>query len=177
MQLLSRTFGGKRKWYLGTLLGVLIIYLLFFSPLPTQNVSPENVWNVVQDVAPAHGIKPSFVYAIIEAESSLNPDATTSSSRGLMQLSRGTWKLVTDKPFEDAYSWQTNIEMGTRYLAYCKRFLEDNNVFSYPRLAVCYHMGPGALQSCHWKVSCLPDPGNDIYRALYSGNEAPVPVP
>ena len=177
MRLLSGTFSRRHKWYIGALLGVLVVYLVFFVPLPNQLLSPEEVWTVVRRVAVVRGLEPAFVYAIIEAESSLNPDATTSSSRGLMQVSHGVWGLMTKKPFEDAYSWQTNIEIGTRYLDYCKRFLEDHRVFSYPRLAACYHMGPGALQACHWDVRCLPVPENLIYRALYSGNEKAVAVP
>lgn len=177
MRLLSRAFSGRRKWYLSVSVGGLVVYLLFFIPLPHQLLTPREVWEVVRRVAAARGLEPSFVFAIIEAESSLNPDATTSSSRGLMQVSRGVWGLMTHKPFEDAYAWQTNIEVGTEYLDYCKRFLEDRRVFSYPRLAACYHMGPGALEGCHWDVRCLPHPENDIYRALYAGNERPVVVP
>lgn len=179
MRILSHLFRGRSRWYLFVLFGALIVYLLVWAPFLSQRIAPEKVWTVVQKVAPAYGLNPAFVYAIIMAESSLNPWAATgtSSARGLMQVSRGAWKTVTDEPFDEAWVWQKNIEIGTRYLAFCKRFLERHRVFSYARLAACYHLGPEALEACHWKMSCLPTPEDVIYRKLYSGHVHPVQVP
>lgn len=177
MRILHFIFSRRTRWYAVILLIGLILYFVLWAPLPSQRIAPQQVWQVVSQVAPKHGIEPSFVYAIIMAESSLNPMAATDSSRGLMQMSESAWKVVTSEPFDEAWVWQNNIEMGTRYLAFCKQFLEEHGAFSYPRLAACYHMGPGEVEDCHWKMSCVPIPENTIYRELYSGDERPVPIP
>lgn len=177
MRILHFIFHRRVRWYFIVLVIGLILYFVLWAPLPSQRIAPEQVWKVVNEVAPEHGIRPSFVYAIIMAESSLNPMAATDSSRGLMQVSRSAWNVVTNEPFDEAWVWQKNIEMGTRYLVFCKNFLEGHGVFSYPRLAACYHMGPGEVEACHWKMSCLPVPENIIYRKLYVGEAHPVSIP
>lgn len=154
-----------------------LVYVLLLKPYPAEQVDPEKIWPVVQKVGHKYGIKPEFIYAIIMAESSLNPQAATSSSRGLMQVSRVAWETVTKKSFDDAWVWQENIEIGTRYLAHCKTFLEQHGRFSYARLAACYHLGPSELKVCRWQMACLPEPKNSIYRKLYNGDLHPVELP
>ncbi|HEX7342022.1 MAG TPA: transglycosylase SLT domain-containing protein [Rhodanobacteraceae bacterium] len=93
--------------------------------------------------ARAAGIAPSWAYAIIRAESAWAPDALShANARGLMQLVPDTARLIAGRhgmDFDgDLYDPQTNIALGTRYLAHLAAKFDNA-----PYLAsAAYNAGP-----------------------------------
>jgi soluble lytic murein transglycosylase-like protein len=140
-------------------------------------IPSEKVWPKVRKEAGKHGLDPAFVYAICHAESSLDANAETSVARGMMQLTEGAWKDVTDKSYRLAFNWETNVEVGTGYLGKLKGMLGKANVFNYPRLAASYRYGYGALRKQGFLVSKMKTPKNRIYRKIFAGEIRPVKTP
>ena len=140
-------------------------------------IPAKKVWPKVKKEAGKHGLDPAFVYAVCHAESSLDANAETSVARGMMQLTEGAWKDVTDKNYRLAFDWETNVEVGVGYLGKLKGMLERANHFSYPRLAASYRWGFSRLRKNGFLVSKLPTPKNKIYQKIFAGNLRPVKPP
>ena len=94
--------------------------------------------------------------------------AETSVARGMMQLTEGAWKDVTDKSYRLAFDWETNVEVGTGYLGKLKGMLGKANVFNYPRLAASYRYGYGALRKQGFLVSKMKTPKKPNIIAKFS---------
>ena len=162
---------------LGAIVGLLAILLPKALTLSADDPNPEEVWEFVQHVAAHEGLDPGFVYAIIHAESSLNPRAKSNVARGMMQLTRGAWETVSDEPYRRAWNWRTNIEVGIAYLAYCRNRLQRADQFSYAMLAAAYRYGPNHVRNRGYDFSQINQPRNRIYIELFSGNTRPIPPP
>lgn len=94
---------------------------------------------LITQAAQKYGVSASLIKAVIETESSFNPQAVSSAgAKGLMQLMDGTAQgLGVTDPFDPAQ----NIDAGTRYLAaQIKRFGGDENT-----ALAAYNAGPGRL--------------------------------
>jgi soluble lytic murein transglycosylase-like protein len=111
---------------------------------------PIHYPNAIQQHAEAAGVSPYLTLGLMRQESSFNPNSISGSSAiGLMQLlvptandmvrpgeSGGINKLALLQP-------ETNIKLGTRYMAFLSRLLEND-----PMLVVAsYNAGPGAVAS------------------------------
>lgn len=154
------------------LLGVLVgIQRLFFSD---YRVPPELVWSKVEQEAAIYGLEPSFVYAIVFAESSFRPRARNSAGNGIMQVSEATWGDMSNMPYAMVWNWRVNIEVGTAYLGWCKEYLENKNRFSYPLLAACYNKGPDFVRKTQFDIGEIGKTSNLTYRELFNGNLAPL---
>lgn len=153
-------------------------YFLGQSLKPSrQLVQPEDVWRVVNELAPAAGIDPEFVYALAWAESSLNARARSSVARGIMQLTRPAWNEVTDESYRLAWDWQTNLRIGIDYLAFCRDYLKSHDSFSYQLLAASYRYGPYYVRKKNFDLKQVKPPTNKIYQQIFAGNVRPVPPP
>lgn len=158
--------------------GMMALSLLWnWVSRPPDFVPRERVWDYVREQAPQHGLEPAFVFAIIKAESTFNANASNQGARGLMQLRQPAWDMVTDRPFRHAWRWRVNVDQGVAYLAHLRDFLEARDAFSYSNLAAAYRYGPNALAREEFDLERMPRPRNEVYRALFAGNIAPVVLP
>ncbi|MGF1530958.1 MAG: lytic transglycosylase domain-containing protein [Puniceicoccaceae bacterium] len=140
-------------------------------------VPAEEVWRAVQKEAAAANLDPGFVYAVVWAESSLNAHADSGVARGLMQLTKPAWEMVTTRRYDDAYQWRSNLKAGVAYLALNRDFLVKHQQFTYANLAAAYRYGRNRLQKEAFDLSRLPEPTNQIYRSLLGSNIWPVYPP
>jgi len=162
---------------LGAIAGVLAFVFVQFVGKSAPQASPEKVWSYLQENAPDRNLDPGFVYALAWAESSLNPRAESSVARGIMQLTKPTWKDVSDKSYRHAWDWRTNIDVALDYLAFCRELLEKNQSFSYPLLAAAYRYGPYYVKNRNFDMNRIRQPKNEIYRRIFAGNIRPVAPP
>lgn len=164
------------------LIFIIFVFLIFSSSCKyldrnTNFIPEEKVWLKIKEQGPSHGLNPSFIYAICQAESSLNANAESSVARGMMQLTEAAWQDVTELHYRQAFQWETNVEVGILYLRRLKGMLESVDLFSYPRLAASYRYGFGALRKEKFMVSRMKTPINRIYRKLFAGELSPVNPP
>ena len=161
----------------GVLLGVLVYFLAQTQSPRKDPVLPEDVWRVVNELAPAAGLDPEFVYALAWAESGLNARARSSVARGIMQLTRPAWTEVTDESYRLAWDWQTNIRVGIDYLVFCRDYLKSHNSFNYQLLAASYRYGPYYVRNKNFDLKQVKPPKNKIYQNIFAGNVRPVAPP
>lgn len=104
----------------------------------------DNVAKAIMEEATKHGLDPMFVAAVIEGESSFNPEAKGPVGEiGLMQLrsTTGEWmamrlkiKWTGDKMLKDPV---TNIKLGTAYLAWLREKFDGHGQL----YVAAYNMG------------------------------------
>ncbi len=143
------------------------------QPAPTE----ENIWRLLEHDAPAYGLDPRFVFALVKAESRFDPYAFNLGARGLLQIRPDAWYDTSDESFHEAWNWEKNTRAALKYLAWCRDYLNRRQAFSLPLLAACYHYGVGEVSDADFQIKNLPRPKNAIYRELFAGNVAPVPAP
>jgi soluble lytic murein transglycosylase-like protein len=142
--------------------------------LPTRN----EIWMAIQSPAARYRIDPAFVYALVAAESNFDPQARNGSACGLLQLKPAAWRAVSTAPFEPGvWDWRRNLEAGIDYLAYSRSYLHRKTAFSYPLLLAAFHYGLDYVEERNFDVGRIAVPDNPIYRRLWKGDLAPLPVP
>ncbi|WP_322924528.1 lytic transglycosylase domain-containing protein [Paenibacillus campi] len=94
----------------------------------------------ISSASSKYGIPESLIKAVIDVESSFNPNAGSSAgAKGLMQLMDGT---AAGLGVSNSLDPEQNIDGGTKYLSYqLKRY--DNNIKT---ALAAYNAGPGRLQ-------------------------------
>jgi hypothetical protein len=110
------------------------------SETTNTSIKKQDISMLADDAAAKHGVAPSLVKAVIQAESSFKPDAVSKvGAQGLMQLMPKTAEAlgVTD-PFDPAQ----NIEGGVKYLAQLiKKFGSEDLALA------AYNWGEGRIRN------------------------------
>ncbi|MFD1176022.1 lytic transglycosylase domain-containing protein [Paenibacillus puldeungensis] len=96
--------------------------------------------SLISKASQAYSVPTSLIKAVIDTESSFNPQAVSSAgAKGLMQLMDGTARGLG---LSDAFDPAQNIDGGTRYLSYqLKRYGGELKT-----ALAAYNAGPGRLQ-------------------------------
>jgi soluble lytic murein transglycosylase-like protein len=111
---------------------------------PTQ----LQIWQTIEEHAGRYRMEPTFVYALVAAESNFDASAANGDARGLLQLKPSAWAAVRKTPYEpNVWDWRENLRAGIDYLALCRQTLHAKQKFSYPRLLAAFHYGLGALEA------------------------------
>ena len=138
----------------------------------------SEIWAAIQPLARRSNLSPEFVYALVAAESNFDPAAQNGSARGLLQIKPVAWRAVSALPYEPGvWNWRTNLEVGVDYLAYSRAYLRNKTTFSYPLLLAAFHYGLDFVEDRDFRLQRIRVPDNAIYRALWTGNLAPVDPP
>ncbi len=118
---------------------ILILAIIAFAGynIILRYTHPQKYTELIAKYANENGVEPSLVSAVIKCESGFNKDAVSSAgARGLMQLTEETFydvrKMLGDGE-ECTYEalWndaETNIEYGTRYLAFLLQMFNGDTV-------------------------------------------------
>ncbi len=146
------------KYYLGQLSKSIVIArnaLKKMVPRPDETdsrwklVYPIHYGNKINRYAKANNLDPLIVISLLKEESYFNPFAVSSSNaRGLMQLLPGTardiarWRGFGSVRSVHLFNPETNIKLGTAYLSYSKRTLNNKMVLG----VAGYNCGPGAVE-------------------------------
>ncbi|WP_379138238.1 lytic transglycosylase domain-containing protein [Paenibacillus sp. sgz500958] len=105
----------------------------------TGETKPTDYEDLIQQASSKYGIPVDLIKAVIDTESSFNPNVVSSAgAKGLMQLMDGTARgLGVSDPFDPAQS----IDGGVRYLSYqLKRFDGQEKM-----ALAAYNAGPGRV--------------------------------
>ena len=138
-------------------------------------VSPDAVWAKAEELGRTSDVDPILIYSIACAESSLDDRADSGQARGIMQMSRVAWKEVTPRSYDEAWQWQTNMEVAAKYLHRLRVDLENSGHYSWQILAASYHYGPRRVEAAGYRVWRLPREHNRIYRSLFAGRTPNLP--
>jgi soluble lytic murein transglycosylase-like protein len=107
-----------------------------YSGLSGSNSSFDEI---IQETAKKHGVDPSLVRAVVQAESNFNPNAVSSAgAKGLMQLMPGT---ASSLGVRNSFDPEQNVEGGTKLL----RSLLDRYDGNTSLALAAYNAGPGAV--------------------------------
>jgi len=148
------------------------------DPVVADPATREAVWAAIQPLAARYRVEPSFVYALVAAESNFNATARNGEARGLLQLKPAAWKQVSRDPYEPTvWNWRTNLATGVDYLAWCRSYLHQRKKFSYPLLLASFHHGIDYVVERDFDLGRIDPPDNPIYRQMWQGNLSPVAPP
>lgn len=140
----------KRSERINYLSLVCAIVFVFFVGLWSFNILfPLKYKNLIEKYAGQENLSASFVASIIKAESNFNADAVSNKGAvGLMQLMPKTAKWIYENnggnEFKEAMLLdpETNIYIGTKYLAYLFSKHQDEVT-----VLACYNAGEGAVSN------------------------------
>lgn len=118
------------------------------------HINNLSIHEAVDNASKKYGIDKKLILAVIQQESSFNPNSTSSAgAMGLMQLMPGT---ASELGVNNAYDINQNVDGGTKYL---KSLL--NTFGSYKMAIAAYNAGPGAVEKSGDNIAKLPSETQD----------------
>ena len=150
-------------------LGFVLFKVVRIQDIILKNIYPTEYSEFVEKYAEEYGVDKYLIYAVIKAESNFNPDVTSGADAvGLMQLLEETAversNIINEEEVEniDLYDPETNIRLGTSYLAYLLELYNDNMVLAI----TAYNAGLGNVQQ--WiQDGIIKQDGSDIENIPY----------
>lgn len=150
---------------------LLAIYLFGFKIFRIQDIVLKQIYPIqyqtyVEKYSEENNLDKYLVYAIIKVESNFNPEAKSSvGAMGLMQLMEETATEMSNND-EDLFNPETNIKLGTSYLAYLLEMYNGNTVLAL----IAYNAGLGNVET--WiKDGIIKPDGSDIENIPYKETE------
>lgn len=120
---------------------------------------PRPFKEIVEEAALESGVDEALIYAVARAESGFNPRAMSPRGAvGLMQLMRGTAKVVSNRIFKSDtlakgyWNPRTNVRLGSALLAALSRHFRGH----LPLILAGYNAGAGAARRFHRRLADLP---------------------
>lgn len=147
----------------------------FSSSCEAAVVPSTAVWKKAEELGRKNDIDPLLIYSIACAESSLDDRADSGQARGIMQISKVAWEEVSKLSYDEAWKWETNMEVAAKYLHVLRRQLENSGQYSWRILAASYHYGPRRVEDARFRFSRMPRERNKIYKALFAGRMPQLP--
>lgn len=149
------SFGGGRR-----------TALAFRSPSPkslARERHRQQYAGVIEDAANRHGLDPSLLHAVIQAESGYNPGAISHKGAiGLMQLMPGT----AARYGVDPYNPEENIWGGARYLSDLMGMFDSNVALA----VAAYNAGENNVIKYGNKVPPFSETQNYVSKVLANYN-------
>ena len=150
-------------------LGFVLFKVVRIQDIILKKIYPTEYSEFVEKYAEEYGVDKYLIYAVIKAESNFNPDVTSRADAvGLMQLLEETAversNIINEEETEniDLYDPETNIRLGTSYLAYLLELYNDNMVLAI----TAYNAGLGNVQQ--WiQDGIIKQDGSDIENIPY----------
>ncbi|XPV76993.1 MAG: transglycosylase SLT domain-containing protein [Desulfovibrio sp.] len=104
-----------------------------------KKLSKTEIKQIANRYAKKYGLNPDFINAIIQVESSFNPETVSSAgAEGLMQIMPATQKELGVK---DAFDPHDNIDAGIRYIKHLATQFDQVEL-----IIAAYNAGPGAVR-------------------------------
>ncbi len=128
-----------------------------FLPGSPHTIAQAQLSSLVNLAALEYNVKPSLVYAVIDAESHGDPAAISRAGAvGLMQLMPGTSQMYG---VANAFDPQSNVDGGVHYLHDLLHRYHGN--VSYALAA--YNAGPGLVDAVHG-IPAIPETRSYVAR-------------
>jgi hypothetical protein len=114
--------------------------------------------DLVEQTARRYNVDPLLVHAVIQVESSYNPNAVSpKGAQGLMQLMPATARRFG---VSDSFRVAENLEGGVRYLRYLQDLFQEDL-----RLTIAaYNAGEAAVIKYNWNIPPYPETQNYVYQ-------------
>ena len=138
-----------------------------------KNIYPTKYSEYVEKYSKENNLDKYLVYAVIKAESNFNPNVKSNADAiGLMQLMEETAiersNVIDNQDIAayDLYNPETNIKLGTSYLAYLLNLYNGNTVLAI----TAYNAGLGNVKQ--WiKDGTIKSDGSDVENIPYKETE------
>lgn len=142
------------KWFFGVFFSISLVFLAVFGVgCIYGTLFPVKYEDEIAAACEEFGVDRATVYATINVESRFKKDAVSSKGAvGLMQILPATAMELAKTEDFDLFDPQTNISLGTKYLASLIQKFDDLNV-----AVAAYNAGPATVKTWLSDQECSPD--------------------